>query len=52
MGKVSKLCLIQARDLINMKKKHFLRNMSSSLKNYILLTTFTAINSKKHTEMH
>lgn len=38
--------------IINMKKKYFLRNMSGSLKNYILLTTFIAINSKKCTEMH
>lgn len=54
-GKGFQTCLIQASDLSHHqyeKKKYFLRNMSGSLKNYILLTTFIAINSKKCTEMH
>lgn len=54
MGKVSKLVLFKLviSVIINMrKKKYFLRNMSSSLRNYILLTTFIAINSKKCTDV-
>lgn len=54
MGKVSKLVLFKLviSVIINMrKKKYFLRNMSSSLRNYILLTTFIAINSKKRTDV-
>lgn len=54
-GKGFQTCLIQASDLSHhqyeKKKKYFLRNMSGSLRNYILLTTFIAINSKKCTDV-
>lgn len=53
-GKGFQNCLIQASDLSHHqyeKKKYFFRNMSGSLRNYILLTTFIAINSKKRTDV-